>query len=622
MCDGENDLWQVSYDPKKLSFFCLAQIKSQIVNRRKLKKADKLITDFETLFNEFTAHTYDFNNVSQMHSILSQAYNENPYAAGYIFGVIYVIKWGRLYASEYNKLIKTSGNCYHTIIATIDADGTRHEYCLKFVKCSEQQQGDRDNSVIENLNYQYINSSLKHIDIAPMYVGSFIAKCTEPIIVNNNSVDVRWMIPDQFSMDSRSEPGSNGYYVSIYTLVPGASLYYCITKYMGDQFDMVAKALIAFVEQIRELGVLHGFVHNDLHNVNIRYNTATNRIQLIDFGRSLIYRLNYDTNRLDQTTREFAIYGQRKYIPRLNKRTPVEISSYKDVLSLIGPYVPRSLNEPKMLFNVPIFERRFISAIIDLMILTATSTVIESVWSMCKPMFNCDNQSVVIPVYDPATTLDDNVTRVLNILSDLTQQILNSKASSRYYLEGACCWVVYIYLFAFSENRIYDEQIKDSANVRQNLKKNICISENKIPLTYPLMNDKNGNIHPNMDVVEDLLICIARNVPYFSYLTDPFSYSSLGGGRVPRKKIRGGGFIDSDDASESCTRLSEGVMIFDAYDENGGLPKDNIRDFANEEEVVVGGGANKIKFNGKTYALRTGARGGKYIVVAGKKKYV
>jgi hypothetical protein len=53
-------------------------------------------------------------------------------------------------------------------------------------------------------------------------------------------------------------------------------------------------------------------------------------------------------------------------------------------------------------------------------------------------------------------------------------------------------------------------------------------------------------------------------------------------------------------------------------------PKSAPKEFACFAAAAAGGAASagKMKFNGRLYAIRTGSRGGRYITVAGAKRYV
>ncbi len=314
-------------------------IKDHVCNSRKtvLSTNTSFINQFNTLYQLFRSIMFLELN-SKFNCVLSKLYTTwDTFTKLSFLGVLYL---ARFKSVDDSVLLKNnSANCDFAIFKVKTLFNTDRKYFIKFV--SYPWVGDDDIIINDCLHGKLLNKLLLQY---PEFKDHFMIFNESFLTFTTKSSPKNWSIKDIMKLSDKYPSFiSEKKYAAVFDNINGHSLSDLhLDIYSKKLYDYVFYVdFPIFYDAFEELGLKHGLIHNDLHLGNIYFNSDTQHLMMIDYGRMSIGSKLYQQNDANNILRSEMTRLNMTYLKNseINRSYNNKTITYKEFIQATNNYL-------------------------------------------------------------------------------------------------------------------------------------------------------------------------------------------------------------------------------------------------------------------------------------------
>ena len=572
------------------------------------------------------------NIVKQINGVIDEHYNKN-YNNNFtnvqrgllMWGVIFALQWGKsLRVAPNLKLV--SANCLCTQVQLPDIN---ENYFIKFVPKIQSTRLEVDDIINDSIIGQIISCTQNSDDSqnkcivfgkfknhAMEFVGSFLTLVTS---TTNGNV---WSISDMLDIENRNCPCNIGfnpdtsqieYYACVFKVVKGLPIETMFTstspKIVIHQTH-VLEAIPQFISVICTDWPKYGFTHNDLHLNNVFYVSNPLKLVAIDLGRCSFAKNDGSFDTIVELERT-----------RNGRDSP---STYEEL-----PLPTDHVSDAQYFSMLPIFDlitfclnvercRKTVATgfcphtVFDSLITFAPEATTRSVFNNTKPIY----EIVMNKPRHPSSENNENKFDEGADVAALIAAFENIQNTNKRYPWNVALSEGMLYAALYM---VFCAKLNDSIEIFR------TYPFSGVPMCMVFSNNQ-----ANMNAKDRIkffgwLQTATRNIKQFLTFAPLRGVApSVGGAQrmhSRRKRTMKGGAVDDD--------ITDGLNFADVYVVAHAAQNELVNTLPPCERlpgpvVEARGGTQRktrVRHHGRSFVVRDGPRGGRYIMVAGKKIY-
>ena len=510
------------------------------------------------------------------------------------------------------------GNSANSLFTLFKIDDTN--MFVKFVSFDRIQNNTIDDPLLDCVVGKVMQTSSIFTSLRPHIINYKTSFLTYLDTTTNCATGLKctgvWPIQDILTPDSSVCPlttnvstvTSKFFYASVFSALHDRPLRnILLNPHKVSRARRALDAIPRFLTALREVGFKTGFVHGDMHMNNVYYDNGN--IVMIDYGRCTILQREVNDVNMDNLVRIESARNIRG------------ITTYQHLIDNTNakPFMAHHLAEFKT-------NGGYIAPIFDILTFSLGVEQLRKRADKTHNAFNAfidigfdptsKNYTYNIPAFNKKNQLAVHTFNVVQSYIDMYDTL--SYPPDKALAEGLLYFVLYV------TNCFYDLQYIAQFN------KNIIISDLSSVISMVIR----GRVTPVYEKAQFLTrlqtifyskamhpLLLPHHIPFWTQHHD--AAAPISGGSINKKQPRRsrrkqrGGDEDEDEDCNGEAQFLEGMIDTDEY---------NVDASAFSSYLKGGGGKTnqrppRVKYQGRTRVLRTGPRGGKYVMVGGKKVY-